>query len=337
MAEEWRLCDLFCGGGLLAKGFADVGFTVSMGVDKDPMALRTFKANNPRASIKCTTLGAGHEFADWPAPSERLHVHLSPECTEISSAKGAKGDVKSGIGLLEWSIEQAIERKYRSWSVETVVSRHTRACLESVQKKCGDKLGYTQIDAADLGCPQSRLRYIVAPPWLIQRLIEYPSPPRRSVSQAFEAQGLRVPSSHVTNTNASTATGSNVRSANDVAFTICASRALTFCDVNRNTVRSMTPEDSRVLMGLPSTWKFAPGATQRNRQHILGNGIAYQLSRAIAQCAKGTAAEAQAAAAAAVSQEANQQDSLLRQLKRVRKRLRALEEAQGIIIKRVRE
>lgn len=49
MKKKFTCLDLFCGCGGLSRGFMDAGFECVLGVDFDPAALKTFKANHGRA------------------------------------------------------------------------------------------------------------------------------------------------------------------------------------------------------------------------------------------------------------------------------------------------
>src|SRR5262245_40741665 len=48
--------DLFSGGGGLAEGFRQAGFTILSGVDSDPAAGSTFRHNFPTASFICAEM-----------------------------------------------------------------------------------------------------------------------------------------------------------------------------------------------------------------------------------------------------------------------------------------
>jgi len=45
----YRVVDLFCGAGGFSRGFRDVGFRIVLGVDNDPVCVRTFSFNFPEA------------------------------------------------------------------------------------------------------------------------------------------------------------------------------------------------------------------------------------------------------------------------------------------------
>ena len=112
-------------------------------------------------------------FVHGPRPRShtptRAHHHFSPPCTEVSAARRA-GGMEDGIKALEWAVEYPLALGYESWSVETVVSTVTRRVLDAlVEKHTPERLSYLQVEAADLGTPQTRLRYIIGPPKLIAR------------------------------------------------------------------------------------------------------------------------------------------------------------------------
>ena len=96
-------------------------------------------------------------------------------------------------------------------------------------------------------------------------------------------KNIIVPATHVKNSNMA----SKLRSVDEVAFTCCASRALSWCTANGTTVHSMRPVETRVLMGLDSSFKLVGG--QRVEQRVLGNGVAFQVARAVALAARAEA------------------------------------------------
>ncbi len=47
----YRVVDLFCGAGGFSRGFRDLGFKIVLGVDNDPICVRTFSFNFPEAVV----------------------------------------------------------------------------------------------------------------------------------------------------------------------------------------------------------------------------------------------------------------------------------------------
>ena len=112
----WDLVDVFCGGGLYSFGARTAGMRVVAAVDSSADALRVYKSNFT-SPVSCAEVGPGRTDFAFPAPRERLHVHFSPPCQELSNAKrGPRSD--SGLEMLRWSVEMGT--KYDSFSVETV-------------------------------------------------------------------------------------------------------------------------------------------------------------------------------------------------------------------------
>lgn len=200
--------DYFCGGGLCAAGARAAGYTVAFGQDADSKAVQIFKRNFPDATTSVAKINMStfdpikqaQKVIDAHADA-RAHHHFSPPCTEVSAARRA-GRVEDGVRALEWAIEYPMARGYESWSVETVVSVLTRRILDAlVVKHTPERVGYLQIEAADLGTPQTRLRYIIGPPQLIARLNARPTVARVSMRAAFTSQNMNVPSTHVKNSS----------------------------------------------------------------------------------------------------------------------------------------
>ena len=157
--------DYFCGGGLCAAGARAAGYTVAYGQDTETKALQVFRRNFPDSTataVKINTLSLepikqAQKLIDAHTDAH-MHHHFSPPCTEVSAARRA-GGMEDGIKALEWAVEYPLALGYESWSVETVVSTVTRRVLDAlVVKHTPECLGYLQVEAADLGTPQTRLR-----------------------------------------------------------------------------------------------------------------------------------------------------------------------------------
>lgn len=276
-AKPWSWHDIFCGGGVGAYGARAAGFEVVCGMDNDADAIAAFKRNHEAAEAKTLHLGPKRKVP-WPEAKARMHVHLSPPCSDLSNAKAGSRD-ESGALLLRWSIKQAVAHKYASWTVETVVSPETKPIVASLMQAHPKQVASAHVDAANLGAPQSRVRLIVGPPALIDRLRRTPCPPRLSIRNAYEAAGRPLCASYVKNHSIPPA----LRSVQDVALTVVASRAPIWCDYDATTVRCMGSEDSRILMGLDEGYKLC--GTHYVDQRVLGNGMCFHMARAIAQAA----------------------------------------------------
>ena len=210
-------------------------------------------------------------------------MHLSPPCQELSNAKrGPRSE--SGFEMLRWSVEMGT--KYHSFSTETVHTGATLAFAKAQAAANPTRVAYGVYDAVNFGAAQTRVRLIIATPVIIRRLNEAQASARVSVEDAFRAAGVAIPAgaTHVRNSSPSK-DGSNIRPIQGPAFTCCASRALSFCNVAGQTVLSMRPEHTRVLMGLPNAFRLT--GKQCVDQPVLGNGVVFGLARAIALAAMG--------------------------------------------------
>ena len=176
--------------------------------------------------------------------------------------------------------------KYDSFSVETVHTGATLALAKAQATANPARVAYGIYDSVNFGAAQTRVRLIIATPAIIRRLNEAPASARVSVEDAFRAAGVALPAgaTHVRNSSPSK-DGSNIRPIQGPAFTCCASRALTFCNAAGQTVLSMRPEHTRVLMGLPNAFQLS--GKQCVDQPVLGNGVVFGLARAIALAAMG--------------------------------------------------
>ena len=285
-----ELVDVFCGGGLFSYAARAAGMKVIFGVDNDSKALLTYKANFPEAKVKCASVGPGAEDG-WesevliPGPAPNRHIHLSPPCTQISSANTTCRDKEYGISALKWAIETGM--KYQSWSVETVVSKSSHGVVKPLRgqhKKTG-LLDFVELDAQMVGDPQTRKRIIIGPCDLIAAIKTAPPCRIVSVKEAFERAQVQIPpgSTHTKNASKSNGDGSNIRPIGHPSFTVCAARANSFCMADGTTTQSMKSHHSRVLMGFDESFILRGRAA--DTQQILGNGICLNVGRVIALAA----------------------------------------------------
>ena len=285
---QMEFVDVFCGGGMMSYAARAAGMKVIWGVDNDSSALLTYKVNFPEAKIVCASVGPGaDDEVAIPGAAPNRHIHLSPPCTQISSANAARRDKASGIAALKWSIQTAMSG-YESWSIETVVSKSSHEIVKPLREahKTDGLFDYAQIDAQYMGDPQTRKRLILGPKTMIAAIKAAPPCRIVTVREAFAREGVAIPpgTTHTKNASKSNHAGSNIRPIDHPSFTVCAARANSFCKANGKTTKSMTSEQSRVLMGFDSGFKLRGKAI--DTQRVLGNGICFQVGRAIALSAQ---------------------------------------------------
>lgn len=184
--------DLFCGGGLGARGAYRSGARPVLAVDSWELATDTYLANFPQT--RCIT--SPIELLD---PSEILAgisadiLLTSPECTSHSIARGAQpGTEKSretAINILPW-----IKALNPRWVVVENVPRMKQWKRHIELKQSIEKLGYTisemTLDASLFGAPQARKRLFMVcdkegdPPIIddLQRFAAAPKPASSIIS-----------------------------------------------------------------------------------------------------------------------------------------------------------
>lgn len=152
--------DLFCGGGLGARGAVSAGAKPLLAVDAWDLAAETYRSNFPSAEVLCSPI----EQLDPMMLAER-HIPdvllTSPECTSHSIARGAKPacekSKETAIGIIPW-----IEAMNPRWLIVENVNRMKKWGRHNELISTIEAYGYTVNDlllnAADFGAPQARKR-----------------------------------------------------------------------------------------------------------------------------------------------------------------------------------
>ena len=282
--QPMEVADFYCGAGGLSAGAILSGNKVRVGVDMDSTALRHWAANTSgRAECVEIVPGEGKNLP-WPTPTPRTHVHLSPPCTMLSKARAQTTEEERSGGLdeLRWCIEEVLRRGYTSFSVENVSTPLTVDVAKEMRSKHCGRLDFLILDAAEYGSPSDRTRLIVSTPAIVKHLKEVPVK-RVSVRQAFEAEGLTLPATHIKNNTRARDGSPCVRSVEQSSQTVVGSHPLTWCKRDGTTVRCLNVRESAVLMGFPSNWELPKG--QRVGVLAVGNAIPPPLAKSILQAA----------------------------------------------------
>lgn len=152
--------DLFCGGGLGARGAVSAGAKPILAVDAWDIATATYKSNFPGAEVQCSPIEHidPREYAGRFSPDVLL---TSPECTSHSIARGAKPGCEhskeTAIGIIPW-----IEVMEPRWLIVENVNRMKKWGRHKELVSAIESYGYAVNDlflnSADFGVPQSRKR-----------------------------------------------------------------------------------------------------------------------------------------------------------------------------------
>ena len=160
MGGRVKFIDLFCGGGIGARGAVRAGGRPVLAVDAWDIAARTYKANFPLADVIAKPIEVINPFSLNSRYSPDVLL-TSPECTAHSIARGAKpGSEKSretAIAMIPW-----VEAFRPRWVVVENVNRMKKwerheELLVALEKR-GYRISQLFLDSADFGTPQSRKR-----------------------------------------------------------------------------------------------------------------------------------------------------------------------------------
>lgn len=169
MAEKaFNVLDLFCGAGGLSRGFVDAGFNVSLGIDFDDAALRTFHYNHGNCAAMKLDL-FNHDNIQvicdfFRERGETLDVLVGgPPCQGFSLAGPRKID-DSRNRLYQAMVKTAAALRPRVVVLENVpgiVQLHNGLVGEKIISdftQLGYKIRYKILYAPEYGIPQIRRR-----------------------------------------------------------------------------------------------------------------------------------------------------------------------------------
>ena len=277
--------DLFCGVGGFAAG-ARAFCKPVLGVDNDDQMVRLWAANTKSRGQLANLWGDAVKFPGGNSRGEGVHVHMSPPCTTLSRARVSTAEAAAhGISYLRQSLEFILERNHTSWSVETVSTPSVQECLRRFRAEHAlFEFGWTVVDAADYGCPSTRVRIIVGNLRLIHNLREIPVT-RVSVADAFRSSGLTVPpADYIKNNTRTRANKPCLRHVSQSSHTQTASHPLMWCTKSGETVRCLNVQETALIMGFPSDWMLPK--TSRAAIKAIGNAVPPPLAAAIMYAAR---------------------------------------------------
>jgi len=152
--------DIFCGGGLGARGAVMAGAHPILAVDSWDIATATYKSNFPSANVICSSI-EDVTPTDYSRKYQPSVILTSPECTSHSIARGAKPGCEhskeTAIGIIPW-----IDAMDSRWLIVENVNRMKKWGRHNELISAIESYGYAVNDlflnATDFGVPQSRKR-----------------------------------------------------------------------------------------------------------------------------------------------------------------------------------
>jgi DNA (cytosine-5)-methyltransferase 1 len=308
--------DLFCGGGGFSEGARLAGADVILALDNWPEALATHKANHPQTIHHQVELGddylgsiesiSGLIREAVEIDGREFHLHASPPCQNLSSAKGAGRDVGEGMRLVLWFLElvEALRGEWSSWSMEQVLP---------VAKHLPEWVHFEIVNAADYGVPQTRRRVIAGEGWSLRQThtstdwvsvldalpklveeglstmvhggnLEATNPRNMATAQAFTITGI---SPHQIKLNSggygaskSAPSFSYERAITEPAKTINNNQP-SLRDSKPSKIRCLTMAETLTIQGFSPDYDLGPAKTQKARWQIIGNSVCPPVASAI--------------------------------------------------------
>ena len=173
MKRRFRVVDLFSGAGGFAEGFRKAGFDIVLGIDNDPAAIRSFKANFPEAVALCMDIRevTGRTITNLVGQPEV--VIGSPPCEPYTGAnpRREKNPVdrlyKDPIGQLVLHFARIVKELrplvFVMENVPGLIENGLREELRRVFRDAGyQKIYFNILRAEDYGTPSRRLRVFVS-------------------------------------------------------------------------------------------------------------------------------------------------------------------------------
>lgn len=185
MIKKYKVLDMFCGAGGLSKGFIDAGYDVTIGVDFDEAALKTFEKNHGNAKALNLNLFKDEDMKILIDKSLENNIDIiigGPPCQGFSLA-GKRKEHDDRNKLYERMVELASIIKPKVILLENVPGLATLYNGNAKKRILEDfrKLGYTMTEpqvlyAPDYGIPQIRKRLFFVGLLNSKEEFKYPSP-----------------------------------------------------------------------------------------------------------------------------------------------------------------
>jgi len=299
---RFTFVDLFCGGGLGARGAVMAGGQPLLAVDAWDQAAETYRENFPEARVLCQRLEEVSPLAELEGKQVDLLLS-SPECTNHSPAKGAapRCEVSRATSLITLDWARALKPR---WIVLENVPNMRR--WHRFEELVGgvEELGYAVsrqvLNAADFGVAQNRRRlFLICAKDGYLPQIEPPRLARPTVRDILDPPGTWRTSPLFASNRAAPTLARAKRAMSilgeDAQFLIVyygsdgaggwqrldePLRTVTTLDrfalvtpsPEGHRMRMLQPSEIARAMGLPATHRFEKGS-RRDRIRLCGNGI----------------------------------------------------------------
>ncbi|MCX6999064.1 MAG: DNA cytosine methyltransferase, partial [Candidatus Sumerlaeota bacterium] len=165
-----NIIDLFCGCGGLSYGFQNAGFKVLLGIDNDPIALKTFQLTHPGSKIICGDISriSKDQILNEISGAKVDVIVGGPPCQGFSLS-GPRNLYDPRNKLLYWFLEVVKALSPKAVLIENVPGikslyggKIREAIVEKLESKPFDyKVNTKVLTASEYGVPQHRKRFFI--------------------------------------------------------------------------------------------------------------------------------------------------------------------------------
>jgi DNA (cytosine-5)-methyltransferase 1 len=305
--------DLFCGGGLAARGAVMAGMKPVFAVDAWDVACQTYKGNFPDANVLNDRI-ENLDPLDYCEPGMLDLLIASPECTNHSIAKGNaprdEGSRETALYTVDW-IATLRPRWFVIENVKEMKNWKRYRELLDILRALGYRVHEEIVNAANFGAPQSRIRLFligglgVDPPTITPALYMR----KRSARSVLDPEGTWAMSPLFVDRRAKATIARGRNAINELGsegeFLIVyygsgGERSWQTLDIplrtvttidrfalvkkqgNRWKMRMLQPTELARAMSLPSEHSF-PVGTRREKVKLCGNGVCASVMRRIVE------------------------------------------------------
>jgi site-specific DNA-cytosine methylase len=261
------LIDLFCGAGGFSTGAVKAGAKVLLAIDTWDIALKTHELNHPECDHLNYKLGGNKEtvikmissYIPKLKKGDKLHVHASPPCQQLTCANNALSkDESLGLKMTFWTLDlllkMAKDEMIDSWTMEQVNNPTLRSKLDS---KKGD-FCYKIFHMEEYNVPQTRTRLIIS-----NKSLENVKK-KKAILVNFEDKFVFIENQTCKNYT-------TYRNVNDFCYTILSSPHY-LCNESKKRIRSFTNYEMSLIQTFPKNYKFY-GNTQMDYRKQIANSV----------------------------------------------------------------
>jgi site-specific DNA-cytosine methylase len=268
------IIDLFCGAGGFSFGASQADNThVAVAVDAWDKALKIHQDNHPDTihlnmelgkNIKKTT-----EYILSHLPKlkkgDKVHVHASPPCQQLSVVNKNKND-EIGLKMVLWTLKFVQQSCFDSYTIEQVNNKHVRDLYNKY------KIPFILCDFSKLGVCQSRRRLIASNKSSLLKELSSINIPFKPLHKIL---GMPIKATSYRFNTKETIKDYNPK---EPYYTIISSIQL-YKIYTENECRKLSLDIAQNLQGFPK--KYFDNATIKDKSIMIGNAVPCQVGYVI--------------------------------------------------------